>query len=35
MPHTFRATNVNAEMRINTNNCQDENTILEKDTKMC
>ncbi|CAD8108578.1 unnamed protein product [Paramecium primaurelia] len=35
MPHTFRATNTNVETRINTNNYPDENTILEKDTKIC
>lgn len=35
MPHTFRATNSSADTRINTNNDQDENTILEKDSKIC
>ncbi|CAK57195.1 unnamed protein product (macronuclear) [Paramecium tetraurelia] len=34
MPHTFRATNTNAETRINTNNYQDENTMLERDMKI-
>ncbi|CAD8206273.1 unnamed protein product [Paramecium octaurelia] len=34
MPHTFRATNTNVETRINTNNYQDENTMLDRDMKI-